>query len=154
MTLLAEPEPARKDNCQATGKEAFILTLSAGRGSEEDEKQVELVQLRSNGAEPIVFSTNRLEGDDVIASGMKNPELWAEHVLVVSLTSCDHRSIQVRHAGRTAMLPAAGTASQGLAGTPLAGAWELRSTLSSDELRNPAIRPKQLEILANFTCIR
>jgi hypothetical protein len=154
MTLLSEPTPAPKDSCQATGKETFLLTLTASRGNEEDEKEVEVVQLRSSGAEPIVFSTNRLEGDEVVASGAKNPELWAEHVQVVSVTSCDHRSIQVRHAGRSAMLPAGGTLSEAFAGTPLTGGWELRSRLTSDELRNPAGRPKQLEILTNFACVR
>jgi hypothetical protein len=133
MTFLLEPEPAAD-------------------GSKEDEKQVELVQLHPVGAEPIVFGTNRMEGDQVVASGEKNPELWTERVQVASLAACDNRSIQVRHAGRAAMLPTGGAPSEALAGTPLAGEWELRSVLTSDEQHNPTLRPKELEILATFAC--
>lgn len=154
MTFLKEPEAAASTKCAARGKEAFLFRLIAEGESGQDEKHVEVVQLRPNGAEPIVFSTNRLENDQVVASGVKNPELWAEHVRIASLASCDSRDIQVRHAGRTATLPANGTRSDALAGTPLTGEWELRSVLSSDELRNPAVRPKQLEILADFTCAK
>jgi hypothetical protein len=50
------------------------------------------------------------------------------------------------------MLPAGGAPSEALAGTPLAGEWELRSVLTSDEQTNSTLRPKVLEILATFAC--
>ncbi len=152
MTFLVEPEPAGKQTCRASGKETFMFRLAAASGRKEDEKQVELVQLHPVGAEPIVFGTNRMEGDQVVASGEKNPELWTERVQVASLAACDNRNIQVRHGGRAAMLPAGGAPSGELAGTPLAGEWELRSVLTSDEQRNSTLRPKELEILATFAC--
>lgn len=152
MAFSLEPAPTGGSDCTARGRETFAFTLVARRRGKEAERKVEVVQLHESGAEPIAIRTSRLEGSDVVASGEKNPALWTQRVQIATVAACQNRAIQVQHAGKTVLLPAKGIPSDALAGTPLAGSWELRSPLSSDEQTNPGHRPKALEVLATFRC--
>jgi len=153
MTFQAEPIP-NENHCTPRGKEAFVFTLVAQKSGTHAERQIEVLQLHPGGTEPIVFSTSRLQGSEVVASGEKNPALWPGRVHIESVAACDSRAIQVRHAGRAALLAASGAPSDALAGTPVTGEWELRSPLTPQEQRDPALRPKELEIIATFSCTR
>jgi hypothetical protein len=152
MAYSLESAPAGESSCSARGRETFAITLVARKGSEEKPRKVEVVQLHEGGAEPIAIRTTRLEGAKVVAVGEKNPALWSDRVQIATVASCQSRVVEVQHAGKTAVLPANGAVSDALGGTALAGSWEFRSPLSSDEQKNPALRPKDLEVLATFRC--
>ena len=152
MAFSLEPEPTGVSSCTEKGRETLAFTLVARRRGKEAERKVEVVQLHESGAEPIAIRTSRLEGSDVVASGEKNLALWAQRVQIATVAACQNRAIQVQHAGKTVLLPAKGMPSDALAGTPLAGSWELRSPLSAGEQTNPRLRPKELEVLATFRC--
>ena len=152
MTYSLESAPAGESSCDARGRETFAITLVARKGSEEKPRKVEVVQLHEGGAEPIAIRTTRLEGARVVAVGEKNPTLWSDRVQIATVASCQSRVVEVQHAGKTTVLPANGAASYALSGTALAGSWEFRSPLSSDEQKNPALRPKDLEVLTTFRC--
>jgi len=152
MSYSLESASADTSGCAARGRETFAFTLTAHKGSQEAQREVEVVQVHQGAAEPIAIRTTRLEGANVVAVGEKNPMLWSDRVQVATVISCQGRVLQVYHAGKTAALPANGAASDSLSGTPLAGSWEFRSPLSSDEQNNPELRPKDLGILASFRC--
>jgi len=151
MAMEMEPE-ARDPDCQAVGRDAFALTLVAGKGPEELSRKVEVVQLHGQSAEPVVIQTNAIEGVQVIARGEKNVALWGDRVEVVNVAACGHRSLTVQHAGRAASLGADGASSDALAGTTLSGPWELRSPLTPKEQAQPSLRPNTLKLLATLRC--
>jgi hypothetical protein len=151
--LAIQEEPAEVvEECQAIGHHTFAVTLAARVGSEEVERRLELEQLEENSAEPIAMHTNALDGSDVVASGDKNAALWDRWVTVASVRACESRSITIKHAGKTATVAPGRIPSDELAGTPVSGPWELRSTLTAEELKTPSLRPKELTVLATLRC--
>jgi hypothetical protein len=152
MAYSLESAPGGENSCGARGRETFAITLVARKGSEEAQRKVEVVQLHEGAAEPIALRTIRLEGATVVAVGEENPAMWSDRVQIATVASCQSRVVEVQHAGKTAVLPANGAASDALNGTALAGSWAFRSPLSSDEQKNPALRPKDLEVLATLRC--
>lgn len=151
IAVQEEPSQVGGQDCIASGRETFAVTLAAGSGSDEVERRAELVQLQSNATEPIALHTNAVQGSNVVASGNKNPALWDSRVEVESLRTCQNRPITVQHAGRSAAI-GPGTTSDTLAGTSISGYWELRSALTDEEMRTPSLRPKELTILATLRC--
>ncbi len=152
MAYSLEAAPAAESSCNARGRETFAMTLVARKGSEEVPRKVEVVQLHESVTEPIAIRTTSLEGSTVVAVGEKNRALWGDRVLIATLASCQSRVVEVRHSGKTAVLPSNGAVSDALSETALAGSCEFRSPLSSDEQKNPALRPKDLEVLATLRC--
>ncbi len=152
LAFSLEPGHNGGSNCTTKGRETFAFTLVARKHGQDQVRKVEVVQLHEGGTEPIALRTSSIEGADVVASGEKNTALWSERVQIVTLAACQGRVIRVQHAGMTVLLPATGTPSDALRGTGLAGLWELRSPLSSEEQKNPGIRPKELEVLATLSC--
>jgi hypothetical protein len=152
IAVQEEPSEAAASSCGARGRETFAFTLAAHSGSDEVERRVELVQLQANATEPIALSSNAVEGADVVASGEKNRALWDSNVEVATISTCQNRSITVRHEGKSAVIVPGNEPSNALAGTPLSGAWELRSTLTSEEVKTPSLRPKELTVLATLRC--
>jgi hypothetical protein len=93
-----------------------------------------------------------MDGTDVVARGEKNTKVWGDGVEVIAVSACGRRAIQAQHAGVTTALSSDGTPSNDFDGTALRGAWELRSSLSPDEQKFPALRPKELKVLATLRC--
>lgn len=152
LTVAPEPPPASMADCAMRGRSTSAYTLIARRNGKDVRSELEVLELQDGGAEPIALSTNAVEGQAVVASGVKNNELWSNRVSIASVAVCDRREIQVKHADRVATLPASGAPSDAFDGMPLAGQWELRSPMSNDEQNYPKMRPKELAILATFRC--
>jgi hypothetical protein len=152
MTVSVEPPPASSPTCAIRGRATLNYTLVARRNGKEQRKAVEVVQLTDQGTEPVGLPTSAIVGQDVVAQGNKDPQLWSDRVRVVSVAACDGRSITVKHADRAVALPSSGAPSSAFDGTVLAGPWELLSPLSSAEQTDRSLRPTQLEILATFRC--
>ncbi len=151
MAVRTEPTPAT-DSCAAAGRDTLALTLVARKHGEEAQQTVEVMQLQTTAAEPVVIRTNAIEGTDVVARDEKNVALWGDRVEVATVAACGGRDIDVRHAGRTAKMPGDGSPSDALAGTTLTGPWELRSPLSRDEQKDPSRRPKELKVFVTVRC--
>jgi len=88
------------------------------------------------------------EGNDVVGRDTANPGLWPAAFVVQSVRSPSGRQIIVRHADRSATLPADGSPSDALRGTALAGEWELRSPVGSGEA------PDRLRLSATVNCVQ
>lgn len=146
-----EPE-ARAGDCAAKGRETYALTLVARKGDRETSRRVEVVQLHGRSAEPVVLQTNAVQGGRVIATGEKNVALWSDRVEVETVAACGHRALTVRHSGRNASLGPDGASSDALAGSSLAGSWELSSPLTPAEQADPSLRPSTLSLLATLRC--
>jgi hypothetical protein len=154
IAFSSEPALGRKSDCSAAGRDTFEFALVARKRGQEAVRKTEVVQLRESAAEPIDISTTRLDGTDIVAAGEKNPALWTNRVRIATLAVCQHRAIKVLHAGKAVLLPADGTPLDAFSGEELAGSWELRSPLSADEQTHPALRPKDLEVLATIRCTK
>jgi hypothetical protein len=152
LAIQEEPSEGAASDCLASGQETFALTLTSHSQSNEVERRVELVQLHANATEPIALRANAVEGTNVVATGEKNPGLWESRVEVATIASCQNRPITVEHAGKSAVIVPGNEPSDALSGTPLSGAWELRSTLTDPEVKTPSLRPKELIVLATLRC--
>lgn len=152
LTLQLEPASAMEKACARTGLEVYRVTLLAAKKNEQTSRAVEVATVTPGSAEPVVLRTRQVIGSEVLADGEKDPALWADALEVAAVAACGGRELRVRHGGQEATLPADGTSSLALAGTPLGGAWELRSALSAEEQANPAKRPSQLSVLASIRC--
>jgi hypothetical protein len=145
-------ELVASSDCVGTGRETFVFTLNAHSSSAEVERRVELVQLHADATEPIALRTNSVKGTDVVASGEKNPGLWDSRVEVATISACQNRSITIQHAGKSGVIVPGNKPSDALAGTPVSGLWELRSTLTDPEVKTPSLRPKELTVLTTLRC--
>jgi len=152
LAVQEEPSAIAGSGCVGSGRETLAFTLAARSGSDEVERRVEFVQLQANATEPIVLRTTAVEGTDVVASGEKNPALWDSRVEVATISACQSRSIAVQHDGKSVVIVPGKEPSDALVGTPLSGAWELRSRLTDEELKTPSVRPKQLTVMATLRC--
>jgi len=152
IAVQEEPSEVAASSCGAIGRETFAFTLAAHSGSDEVERRVELVQLQTNATEPIALPSNAVEGTDVVAIGEKNRAIWDSSVEVATISTCQNRSITVRHEGKAAVIVPGNEPSDALVGTSLSGAWELRSTLTNEEVKTPSLRPKELTVLATLRC--
>jgi hypothetical protein len=139
-------------DCSPLGHDVLKLTLVASKHGEEKTGEQEVAWVRGAAAEPVLLGTTAVEATDVVARGEKNKVLWSDAVEVVTVTACGRRQISVRHAGKTAPLPADATPSAAFEGTALSGAWELRSPMSPQEQSKPSLRPKTLAVLATIRC--
>ena len=154
-TALAVQEEASEvgaSNCVASGQQTLALTLAAHSSSDEVERRAELVELQPNATEPIALRTNAIKATEVVASGDKNPALWHKSVEVATISACQNRPITVQHDGKSAIVAPGNEPSGALAGTPLSGRWELRSTLTDAEMKTPSLRPKELTVMATLRC--
>jgi hypothetical protein len=154
MDVALEPQPDDSGTCPGWGHETLAYMLVATKGGKKAQRRIEVIQLRASGADPIAIATTSIDDGTVVATGEKNAALWTSRVRVETVAACQNRLIEVRHAGRTIELAADGTPAQGLSGTELPGTWELRSPMSRDEQKTPGLRPKELEILATFSCAK
>jgi hypothetical protein len=152
IAVSEEPRAPGDDGCASTGRNVLSIVLVARKGAEEQQRPVEVVQLHPDATEPVALRTTAVDGHDVLASGEKNLELWGSEVEIATLAACGHRAIEIRHAGKVIQLPSTGTASVALAGAPLGGQWEMRSPLTRDEFATPALRPKELKVVATLRC--
>ncbi len=106
------------------GARLVTLRLTASRGGEERAAQTRAVeQLPDTFETEIAFGGQPAEGG-VVAAGVKNPARWGDRFEIATVAALDGRTVEVRHAGR--VVTVGGDAADGLAGTALAGPWELR----------------------------
>jgi hypothetical protein len=109
-------------------------------------------RVEANATDPVVAPTQKLEGNDLLGSAEKEAAVWGERLEVAGVSACDGREVRVSHAGKTAVLARDGTLSSALAGTPLAGVWDLASPMTPAEAAKPQSRPKELRALVTLRC--
>ena len=152
MTFTVEPAPDQDPACGRAGLEVFALTLVARKGVDEAPRTVELAQVGPRAAEPVALATTRIEGQELVAAGEKDAALWGGRLEVVSVMACGGEALEVRHEGRTVAVPAGPGGSTAFQGSGLGGRWELRRPLTSAERATPALRPRELKVLASLRC--
>jgi len=150
MTLQLEVRLAGKPDAEPV-PEILKLRLVARKSNKEVVADQELIQLPPTSVRGLALPT-RIEGKAVIASGSTDAAVWNERVQVLTVAASNHRAVEVRHAGKAASLGSEGVASEALRGTPFCGWWDLRSALTDAELKDPSIRPTDLEIQVTVVC--
>jgi hypothetical protein len=122
-------------------------TLIVTRGGKEARRTIQVQKMRIESMIEITFSTSRLEGDTVIASGENNNAQWS-NFQVTSISSASLRDLVVTHSGRTATLKGDGSSSSLFSGTTAAGEWIFKTLLTASEKADPTKIPEKLKIKA------
>lgn len=138
--------------CRRTGIAVHRATLVAAKRGDEAARAIEFATIAEGATEPVVLRTRQVRGSEVIAPGEKDVGVWGGAVEIVTVAACGARALRALHADREAMLPGDGTPTAAFVGTPLAGAWELRSQMSPEEQNTPEKRPTTLTVLVTIRC--
>jgi hypothetical protein len=118
------PEVQERLSGLPPGSRIVTLRLVASHKGVEGAAQTRWVeQLPDTFQTEVAFPAKPEEGG-VVASGTKNPARWGDRFLVATVATPDGRTLEVRHADRTAQVGA--EPSEAFAGTALEGPWELR----------------------------
>jgi hypothetical protein len=122
-------------------------TLIVTRGGKEARRTVQVQKMLTESTIKIIFSTSRLAGDTVIASGENNNTQWS-NFQVVSVSSASSRDLVVTHSGLTATLKGDGSSSSVFSGTTAAGEWIFKTLLTASEKADSTKIPEKLKIKA------
>jgi hypothetical protein len=150
LSLSVAVDPEQLDGGAASaapdGSHLVALRLLATRNGQEAAATQWIQVFPQSFPNDIVFAADPVEGG-VVAKGTKNVARWADRFEIATLAASDGRRVEVLHAGTRAVLPASGTPSAELAGTPLGGEWELTWRASDS---GPA--PDSLTVHAMVRC--
>jgi hypothetical protein len=117
------------------------IYLIVTRGGKEARRTIQVQKMRPVSSIEITFSTSRLEGDTVVASGENNNEQWG-NFQVVSVSSTSLRDLVVTHSGRSTTLKGDGSSSSVFVGTTAGGEWIFKTLLTASEKADPTKIPK------------
>lgn len=123
----------------------FTLSVEKGKKEKHIKRQVSLVQNESTNN--VVLATNTINGDTLIAEGIKDTALWSNFE-IISVSSASRRTLLVLHANIPASLDSLGATSNAWEGTPYSGTWKIMTPLTEAERKDSTIIPGQLEIKA------
>lgn len=123
----------------------FLLVVAKGRDTVTQREDV--LEFPARFAHTIAIPATP-QGSDVVAEGETNQAQWPAVFVVHTLRTGSNRTINVVHGGRTASVSANGAESAAFQGTPLAGSWQLRSTVASGD--EP---PDRLRLQATVSCV-
>jgi hypothetical protein len=79
------------------------------------------------------FDAHRASPDSIGSVDTLSAQRWSPSLRLLNLSSRSGRAIRVTHGGRTVVLPADSSASEGLRGVAAAGPWELRAAILPGE---------------------
>ena len=123
------------------------FTLISTKAGKEARKTVQVQKMKPQASIDITFSTNKIEGDMVIASGENNNNQWS-NFQIVSVSTPISRELLVTHGGRTVTLQADGSSSSDLSGTTAGGEWSFKTRLTANEKADSSKIPQELKIRA------
>lgn len=127
--------------------------LSASRRARTVFARQDVVLLPDSAEQPLVFATEPLGRDSVLAADSLRDAQWAGTLRVRDVSSRSGRGVRVLHAGRAAVLPADGSPSLEFQGVPLSGPWVLRAALLAGEVMDGATAPPdRLRVLVRLSC--
>ncbi|MDQ2721194.1 MAG: hypothetical protein M3Z26_15710 [Bacteroidota bacterium] len=121
----------------------FTLSVQKGKKVKYIKRQVSV--LPKGSADRVVFMTNDLRGDTLIAEGIKDTALWSGFE-IISVYSLSSRPINILHAGKKSELKNPAIPSYAWEGTTYAGLWKIMSLLTEAEKQDHSTIPNQLEI--------
>jgi hypothetical protein len=126
--------------------DTLTLLLIVTKGRDSVTALEDILEFPTRFDHTVAIETTR-EGDEVVGRDTANAALWPASFVIQSVRSPSGQRIAVHHGERSVTLAADGSPSTALQGTPLAGAWELRSSAG------PGNAPDLLRVNAIVSCV-
>ncbi len=127
--------------------EILEFTLSVEKNGKVKYIKRQVSVLPAESSDRVTFSITGLQGDTLIADGIKDTLLWKNYE-IVSLSTVTGRTLIISHAGTVAEIKKPGVSSDNWRGKPYAGYWKIMSILTEAEKKDNTIIPNSLEIQA------
>ncbi|MES2063528.1 MAG: hypothetical protein V4456_16490 [Bacteroidota bacterium] len=121
------------------------LTLVVQKKGKEIRRIVQVAVLPDYAKERIVYATV-LQGDTLVASGISNAARWGDSFVIHTVANASGRPLLIRHAGRGITIGPGIDPDTTFTGTPVKGAWQIRSLLTPAEKSNHRLAPDRLAI--------
>lgn len=147
MDVKGKPSLEFNEHLSVDSVQLLEFTLIAKKAGKVARKTVQVQKLKPEPQIDITFSTSRIEGDTVVASGENNNNQWADFQVIL-VSSRMGREIIVSHMGRTVTLKSDGSPSRDLSGTTAGGQWSLKTRLTAKEKADSTQIPQELKIRA------
>ena len=145
-------DPASNDDDADLNAPDRIELLLIARGRGPDDQRHNEVRRFPERFQRIVEFSSRIEGSQLLASGTVDPAEWDSHFVIADVATASGRDLTAKHAGAIVELNRDGSAATDLAGSPLAGDWELATTLSTKEASDRSSLPTSLAIAVTVSC--
>ncbi len=108
-------------------------TLTATRRGKVAFASKDVIAFWPDGGTELAFDAQLAGLDSIASAETLSADRWSTSLRLLSASSLSGRAIRVTHGGRTVILPADGSASQGVGGLSVAGPWELRAPILPGE---------------------
>jgi hypothetical protein len=137
-----------------TDPETLTYTLFVKRHGKTRFARQQVVRLRTDQEWPLVFTTEPLGNDSLVASDVLPESNWNSSVRLTQVSARSGRSMWVTHGGRLALVSGNGAPVEAFAGISPAGPWELRAALLPGEVMGDPLHapPDRLRILTTLQC--
>jgi hypothetical protein len=130
-----------------------VFEITAKRHGKTAFARQEVTAFATGATRDIVFRTDSLAPDSLIAAGTIPPADWDDELRIDTVSGQSQRQLRVVHEGRDILLPADGSASDALRGARVGGRWEIRSGLLAGEtIGGPHAPPDRLRVVVRLSC--
>ena len=125
------------------------FTLVVKKGSHEAHQKVQISVVPKQTTDYLVFPVTSLNGDTLIASGVKDTMLW-KGFSIASITSVNQRVLTVIHDDVQSVIEDTSTASIVWRGKPYSGTWIIKTLLTPAERNNHDLIPNRFQLKASI----